>query len=131
MTPLRGLRLVLIGTSRQVASLVGALGPPAVVSIAGAVVPEERVILLFDRGGYSGAGFRALTEQDIGFITYLKGRKARRRFPSDRFVRRWWQLDDPAGIGKRQRHVYRVYQRGTRIRGAGVVRTLVMEDVDG
>jgi len=110
-------------------SLVKAL--PDIVQEIRAVVPEDRVILLFDRGGYSGAGFRALTEQGIGFITYLKGRKARRRFPSDRFKRRWWQLDDPAGIRKRRRHVYRLYERGTRIRGAGVVRTLVMEDAEG
>ncbi len=110
-------------------SLVKAL--PGIVTEIRAVVPTAPVILIFDRGGYSGAGFRALTEQGIGFITYLKGRKARRRFPSDRFVRRWWQLDDPAGIGKRRRHVYRLYARGTRIRGAGVVRTLVMEDADG
>ena len=110
-------------------SLVKAL--PDIVKEIRAVVPEDRVILLFDRGGYSGAGFHALTEQGIGFITYLKGRKARRRFPSDRFVRRWWQLDDPAGIGKRTRHVYRLYERGTRIRGAGVVRTLVKEDTEG
>ena len=110
-------------------SLVNAL--PDIVKEIRAVVPEDRVILLFDRGGYSGAGFRALTEQGIGFITYLKGRKARRRFPSDRFVRRWWQLEDPAGIGKRKRHVYRLYERGTRIRGAGVVRTLMMEDSEG
>lgn len=110
-------------------SLVKAL--PDIVREIRAVVPVDRVILIFDRGGYSGAGFRALTEQGIGFITYLKGRKARRRFPSDRFVRRWWQLDDPAGIRKRRRHVYRLYERGTRIRGAGVVRTLVMEDAEG
>ena len=110
-------------------SLVNAL--PEIVKEIRAVVPEDRVTLIFDRGGYSGAGFRALTKQGIGFITYLKGRKARRRFPSERFVRRWWQLDDPAGIGKRTRHVYRLYERGTRIRGAGVVRTLVMEDADG
>ena len=110
-------------------SLVKAL--PDIVTEIRAVVPEDRVILLFDRGGYSGAGFRALTEQGIGFITYLKGRKARRRFPSDRFARRWWQLDDPAGIRTRRRHVYRLYERGTRIRGAGVVRTLVMEDAEG
>lgn len=110
-------------------SLVKAL--PDIVQEIRAVVPEARVTLIFDRGGYSGAGFRALTEQGIGFITYLKGRKARRRFPADRFVRRWWQLDDPAGIRKRQRHVYRLFERGTRIRGAGVMRTLVMEDADG
>jgi len=104
---------------------------PAVVREIRTVAPDQRVILIFDRGGYSGAGFRALTEQGIGFITYLKGRKARRRFPSDRFVHRWWEVDDPAGIGKRQRHVYRVYERGTRIRGAGLVRTLVIEDDKG
>ena len=110
-------------------SLVKAL--PDIVKEIRAVVPEDRVTLIFDRGGYSGPAFRALTDQGIGFVTYLKGRKARRRFPSDRFVRRWWQLDDPAGIRKRQRHVYHLYERGTRIRGAGVVRTLVMEDADG
>ncbi|HBH00429.1 MAG TPA: hypothetical protein DDZ42_00705 [Candidatus Rokubacteria bacterium] len=110
-------------------SLVKAL--PDIVKEIRTVVPEDHVTLIFDRGGYSGPAFRALTDQGIGFITYLKGRKARRRFPSDRFVRRWWQLDDPAGIRKRERHVYRLYERGTRIRGAGVVRTLVMADADG
>ena len=104
---------------------------PAIVGEIRAVAPDQHVILVFDRGGYSGAGFRALTDQGIGFLTYLKGRKARRRFPSDRFARRWWALDDPAGIGKRQRHVYRLYERGTRIRGAGLVRTVVVEDDEG
>jgi hypothetical protein len=110
-------------------SLVKAL-PDLVREIRG-VVPADRVILVFDRGGYSGTGFRALTEQGVGFITYLKGRKARRRFPADRFTRRWWQLEDPAGIRDRRRHVYRLYERGTRVRGAGIVRTVVMEDADG
>lgn len=110
-------------------SLVKAL--PDIVREIRAVVPTGRVILIFDRGGDSGAGFRALTEQGIGFITYLKGRKARRRFPSDRVARRWWQLEDPAGICARRRHVYRLYERGTRVRGAGLVRTLVMEDTGG
>jgi|BarGraNGADG00312_1021997.scaffolds.fasta_scaffold17448_1 Transposase DDE domain len=104
---------------------------PDLVREIRAVAPDQRVILVFDRGGYSGAGFRALTDAGIGFLTYLKGRKARRRFPSDRFGQRWWALDDPAGIGKRQRHVYRVYERGTRIRGAGLVRTVVVEDDEG
>jgi hypothetical protein len=104
---------------------------PDLVREIRAVVPDQRVILVFDRGGYSGAGFRALTDAGIGFLTYLKGRKARRRFPSDRFGPRWWALDDPTGIGKRQRQVYRVYERGTRIRGAGLVRTLVVEDAEG
>jgi hypothetical protein len=58
-------------------SLVNVL--PAIVREIRAVAPTERVILVFDRGGYSGPGFRALTEQGIGFLTYLKGRTARRR----------------------------------------------------
>jgi hypothetical protein len=111
-------------------SLVKTL-PAIVREIRAVVPPDQRVVLIFDRGGYSGAGFRALTEQGIGFITYLKGRKARRRFPSDRFLRRWWEVDDPAGIAKRRRHVYRIYARATRIRGAGLVRTLVIEDREG
>jgi len=104
---------------------------PDLVREIRAVAPHQRVILVFDRGGYSGPGFRALTDQGIGFLTYLKGRKARRRFPVDRFSQRWWALDDPTGIGKRQRHVYRVYERGTRIRGAGLVRTVVVQDDEG
>ena len=32
--------------------------------------------LVFDRGGYSGKVFRYLKQQGIGFLTYLKGRKA-------------------------------------------------------
>lgn len=103
---------------------------PDIVAEIRAAVPDQPILVIFDRGGYSGAAFRALTKQGIGFITYLKGRKARRRFPADRFVRRWWEVDDPAGIGERQRHVYRVYERGTRIRGTGLVRTLVVEDGD-
>lgn len=110
-------------------SLVKAL--PDIVHEIRTVVPDGRVLLIFDRGGYSGAAFRDLTQHGIGFITYLKGRKARRRFPSERFTRRWWPFDDPAGIRKPRRHVYRLYERGTRVRGAGVVRTLVMEDADG
>ena len=104
---------------------------PDLVREIRAVAPDQRVILVFDRGGYSGPGFRALTDAGIGFLTYLKGRKARRQFPADRFSQRWWALDDPAGIGKRQRHVYRVYERGTRIRGAGLVRTVVVQDDEG
>lgn len=104
---------------------------PDLVREIRAVAPDSRVILVFDRGGYSGPGFRALTDQGIGFLTYLKGRKARRQFPADRFRQRWWALDDPAGIGTRRRHVYRVYERGTRIRGAGLVRTVVVQDDEG
>lgn len=104
---------------------------PDILSEIRAVVPAEAPILLvFDRGGYSGPLFKALTQQGVGFITYLKGRPARRRFPLDRFVPRWWEVTDPAGIQRRRRVVYRVFEKGTRIRGAGLVRTLVVDDAD-
>jgi hypothetical protein len=88
-------------------------------------------LLIFDRGGYSGPLFQKLTDEGVHFITYLKGRKAKRRFPSDRFERRWWEAPDPAGIKKTKRYVYDIYEKGTRVRGAGILRTLVLEDEDG
>jgi hypothetical protein len=96
-----------------------------------AVAKEQKILLIFDRGGYSGPLFRRLTDEGIEFITYLKGRKARRRFPADRFERRWWEVADPAGINKTKRYVYSIYEKGTRVRGAGILRTLVVKDEDG
>lgn len=104
---------------------------PDILTEIRAVVPAPAPILLvFDRGGYSGPLFKALTAQGVSFITYLKGRPARRRFPPERFVLRWWAIADPAGIQRRRRVVYRLFEKGTRIRGAGVVRTLVVDDED-
>jgi hypothetical protein len=86
------------------------------------------ILLIFDRGGYSGPLFKELTHQGISFITYLKGRAARRRFPADRFERRWWEVTDPAGIQRTRRVVYRIFEKATRLRGAGLIRTLVVDD---
>jgi hypothetical protein len=96
-----------------------------------AVAGDQKILLIFDRGGYSGPLFRRLTEDGIDFITYLKGRKAKRRFPGERFERRWWEVVDPAGVKKTKRHVYNIYEKGTRVRGAGVLRTLVLQDDEG
>ena len=74
--------------------------------------------LVFDRGGYSGKVFRYLKQQGVGFITYLKGRKARRRYPVKEFQTSWFSLDS-------QRHTYRVYEKKTRVTGAGLTRTIV------
>lgn len=104
--------------------------PQILEEIRAVAPPDQPILLIFDRGGYSGPLFQELTDQGIGFITYLKGRTARRRFPADLFVRRWWKVTDPAGIQRPQRMVYRVLEKGTRIRGAGLVRTLVVEDDD-
>ena len=104
---------------------------PKILAEIRAVAPRDQpILLIFDRGGYSGPLFKTLTDQGIGFITYLKGRSARRRFPAEAFVRRWWKVTDPAGIQRPQRMVYRLLEKGTRIRGAGLVRTLVVEDDD-
>jgi transposase len=95
------------------------------------VAKDQKILLIFDRGGYSGPLFQTLTDEGAEFITYLKGRKAKRRFPADRFERRWWEVADPAGIKKTKRHVYSIYEKGTRVRHAGMLRTLVVQDEDG
>ena len=106
-------------------------GIPQLLTEIRAIVPRDQpIVLVFDRGGYSGPLFRALTREGIGFITYLKGRSARRRCPAHRFVRRWWHVEDPATIQRPRRVVYRIYEKRTRIRGAGLVRTLVVADQD-
>ena len=74
--------------------------------------------LVFDRGGYSGKVFRYLKQQGIGFLTYLKGRKAGRCYPVKEFQTSWFSLDN-------QRHTYRVYEKKTRVTDAGMVRTIV------
>lgn len=104
--------------------------PQLLAEIRALVPPDQPVLLVFDRGGYSGQLFQDLTDQQVGFITYLKGRAARRRFPADRFVRRWWHVEDPAVIQRARRVVYRIFEKGTRVRDAGVIRTLVVEDED-
>jgi len=104
---------------------------PEIVTEIRVVAGDQKILFVFDRGGYSGPLFRQLTEEGIDFITYLKGRKAKRRFPADRFERRWWEAVDPAGVKRTKRHVYSIYEKGTRVRGAGVLRTLVMKDEQG
>ncbi len=74
--------------------------------------------MVFDRGGYSGKAFRFLQEQDIGWITYLKGRKARRRYPRERFRRGWFLCEG-------RRHTYRLMEKKTRVGSAGAIRTIL------
>jgi hypothetical protein len=80
--------------------------------------------LVFDRGGYSGDAFRFLEEQGIGFITYLKGRKAQRQYPRKRFRSSWFFFES-------KRHVYRVFEKTTRVGGAGAVRTIIFIGNEG
>lgn len=80
--------------------------------------------LIFDRGGYSGEAFRFLEAQGIGFITYLKGRKARRRYAETRFRSGWFFFEG-------ERHVYRLFEKKTRVAGTGLVRTVVFQGDDG
>lgn len=80
--------------------------------------------LVFDRGGYSGDAFRFLEEQGIGFITYLKGRTARRRYPRKLFKPGWFSFEG-------QRHAYKLFEKGTRVARVGTIRTvLFMGDED-
>jgi hypothetical protein len=79
--------------------------------------------LIFDRGGYSGDAFRFLEAQGIGFITYLKGRKARRRYPEQRFRPGWFVFEGA-------RHVYRLFEKKTHVAGAGLIRTVLFQGDD-
>jgi hypothetical protein len=97
--------------------------PPVVAEIRRAH-GEGPFTLVFDRGGYSGDAFRFLNEQNIGFITYLKGRKARRRYPEKRFRRGWFEFEG-------RRHTYRLYQKRTRINQAGAIRTILFLGEEG
>lgn len=80
--------------------------------------------LIFDRGGYSGDAFRFLESQGIGFITYLKGRKARRRYPEKLFRPGWFFFEG-------ERHVYRLFEKKTRVAGTGLIRTVLFQGDDG
>lgn len=80
--------------------------------------------MIFDRGGYSGDVFRQLDREGVGFITYLKGRKARRRYPVHGFRRGWFHFE------RRRRH-YRLFEKRTRVTGAGALRTIIFLDDDG
>lgn len=84
----------------------------------------EPFTLIFDRGGYSGDAFRYLEAQGIGFITYLKGRKARRRYSEKLFRPGWFFFEG-------ERHVYRLFEKKTRIAGTGLVRTVLFQGDDG
>jgi hypothetical protein len=79
--------------------------------------------LVFDRGGYSGDAFRFLQSEKIGWITYLKGRKARRRYAPDRFQSGWFAFE-----GKR--HTYRLMEKKTRMKKVGLIRTILFEGDD-
>jgi transposase-like protein len=74
--------------------------------------------LVFDRGGYSADAFRFLEEQGVGFITYLKGRKARRRHPPQLFRPGWFSFEG-------QRHCYKFFEKKTRVARTGLIRTIV------
>ena len=98
--------------------------PALVAEIRAVVGATAPFTLVFDRGGFSGTVFRWLTGEGLGFLTYLKGRAAKRRSPASRFARRWWAFEG-------QRRVYRLYEKGTRVTGAGVLRTVVWHTPDG
>lgn len=97
--------------------------PVAVEQIRRAHGPEPFTVV-FDRGGYSGEAFRFLSEQGIGFITYLKGRKAQRRYPNKQFRSAWFLFEG-------RRHAYRLFEKKTRIGVAGAIRTVIFIGNEG
>jgi hypothetical protein len=97
---------------------------PALVSEIRQVHGAGPFTLVFDRGGYSANVFRLLREQGIGFITYLRGRKARRRYPEKRFRPGWFACEG-------NRHTYQLYEKRTRINRVGTIRTILFRGEDG
>lgn len=97
--------------------------PGAVAEIRRAHGPGS-FTLVFDRGGYSGKAFRFLQEQGIGFITYLKGRSARRRYARKRFRSGWFFFEG-------RRHTYRLFEKKTRVRPVGAIRTILFLGDEG
>jgi transposase len=99
-------------------------------ALPGAVEEIRRVhgpqpfTLVFDRGGYSGDAFRFLQEENIGFITYLKGRCARRRYARKKFQPGWFFFED-------HRHTYRLLEKKTRLRRVGSLRTILFLSDEG
>ena len=99
-------------------------------ALPGAVQEIRRVhgkqpfTLVFDRGGYSGDAFRFLQAEGIGFITYLKGRSARRRYASKRFQPGWFSFEG-------RRHSYKLFEKKTRLRAVGSIRTILFLGEDG
>jgi len=96
---------------------------PATVAEIRKVHGDEPFTMVFDRGGYSGDAFRFLQSEKIGFITYLKGRKARRRYAPERFQSGWFALEG-------ERHTYRLMEKKTRMKKVGLIRTILFEGDD-
>jgi hypothetical protein len=97
---------------------------PAAVAEIRRVHGEQPFTLVFDRGGYSGDAFRFLQAEGIGFITYLKGRSARRQYPAQRFRGGWFAFEG-------QRHSYRLWEKKTRLKAVGRMRTILFLGDDG
>jgi len=85
------------------------------------VAGGQPIVLVFDRGGFSSRLFSFLDKEGVSYITFLKGRLAKRRFPVEKFERHWYAFEG-------QRWVYQIYEKGTRLRGVGLVRTLVVRE---
>jgi hypothetical protein len=97
---------------------------PAMVQEIRRVHGPQPFTLVFDRGGYSGDTFRFLQEQNIGFITYLKGRSARRRYARKKFCSGWFFFEG-------HRHTYQLFEKKTRVRRVGSLRTILFLGDEG
>ena len=97
---------------------------PAAVEEIRRVHGPQPFTLVFDRGGYSGDAFRFLQQQNIGFITYLRGRSARRRYAAKKFRPGWF-------FGEDRRHIYRLFEKKTRVRRVGSLRTILFLGDEG
>src|SRR6516162_147151 len=97
---------------------------PAAVEEIRPVHGPQPFTLVFDRGGYSGDAFRFLQQQNIGFITYLRGRSVRRLYGRKKFRPGWFLFEN-------HRHTYQLFEKKTRLRRVGSLRTILFLGEEG
>ena len=72
----------------------------------------------------AGDAFRFLRQENIAFITYLRGRSARRRYGRKKFRPGWFSFED-------HRYTYRLFEKKTRLRRVGSLRTILFLGDEG
>jgi hypothetical protein len=88
---------------------------------------DQEILLIFDRR-LQWTLFRKLTDE-VHFITYLRATKPGGASSTDLSAAGGRQ---PIRRGSRRRSAtYDIYEKGTRVNGAGTLRTLILEDEDG
>ena len=107
-------------------------GIPQLLTEIRAVAPRDPpIVLVFDRGGYSGPLFSGADPRGHRLYHVSEGAGGRAAaFPPATFGGAGGTSRTRPRFSAPRRVVYRIHEKRTRIRGAGLVRTLVVADED-